>query len=110
MSPPRRSPVGGEPDVTSAQSTKPLPLDPQATAPLVDFMPPADALPFRELPTAPMPPLTPPTVLAPLAPLVPPLPPRVPARSRVSLRTVAALALVVIEVSVLVYLVATWGR
>ena len=109
MSPVRSFPFGKEPAAVLAETTKPLPQsppppNPQATVRLVDFSPPAGALPFRESPPATM---LPP---APTSPLVPPLPPREPARARISVRTVAALVAVVIEVSVLVYLAATWGR
>jgi hypothetical protein len=86
---------------TPVQSTKPLRLDPQVTAPLVNFLPPACALPFREPPTIPMLPT------APLSPLVPPLPQRATRRSRLSFRTMAALLLLAFQALVLGYLVAT---
>ena len=107
MSPVRNFPFGKEPAAMLTQATTPLPIlppNPQATAPLVDFIPPADALPFDEPPAAPM------RLTAPILPLVPPLPSRVPARSRVSFRTAASLVLLVLDVVVLVYLAATWGR
>ncbi len=109
MSPVRSFPFGKEPAAVLAETTKPLPqapppANPQATVRLVNFMPPAEAQPSREPPAAPM------LVTAPIVPLVPPLPLRVPAQPRGSFRTVAALVALVIEVSVLVYLAATWGR
>jgi hypothetical protein len=107
MSAMRSFPFGKEPAAVLTQATTPLPMlppNPQATAPLVNFMPPADALPFDEPPAAPM------LLTAPILPLVPPLPPRTPARSRASFRTAAALVLLVLDVVVLVYLAATWGR
>jgi hypothetical protein len=95
----RRFPFGNEPAPKAAAPTTPLPPhNPQATVPLVDFMPPARALPFRAPPLAPVPPIAP----------APPLPPRVPARSPVSFRTAAAVVLLVLDVLVLVYLAATW--
>jgi hypothetical protein len=109
MSPVRSFPFGKEPAAVLAETTMPLlqsppPPNPQATVRLVDLCPPAGAQPFREPPAAPM------LLTAPILPLVPPLPPRVPARPRVSFRTAAALVVVVIEVLVLLYLAATWGR
>ena len=107
MSAMRSFPFGKEPAAVLTQATTPLPIlppNPQATAPLVDFMPPAAALPFDEPPAAPM------LLTAPILPLVPPLPPRTPARSRASFRTAGALVLLVLDVVVLAYLAATWGR
>jgi len=107
MNPARRFRFGEEPVATLVQSKAPLaslkpPPNAQATAPLVDFLPPPRTLPFREPPTAPMPP---PEPLSPLA-LAPS--PCVPARSRVSFRTAASLVLLVFDVLMLAYLLATW--
>jgi len=102
MSPALRFSFDEEPGCALRQSTTPLPPlplpapDPQATAPLADFLRPA--LPFGESPAEP-----------PCA-LVPPLPPARPAQSRTSLRTAAWLVLLALDLLVLVYLFATRGR
>jgi hypothetical protein len=102
MSPVRRFPFGKEPAAMLVESTGPLPPpNPQATAPLVDFVPPAHTLPFRE------PRITP---RLPPAPLVPSPPRRARAQPWISFRSPAAIALLVLDVVVLVYLAATWGR
>ena len=102
MSPVRTFPFGKEPAAVRAESTGPLPpAKSHATAPLVDFVPPAHTLPFREPRITPM---------LPPAPLVPPPPRRVRAQPWISFRSPAAIALLVLDMVVLVYLVATWGR
>lgn len=110
----RRFPFGSEPALPPsppAERTMPVPPpDPQATAPLSDFVSPRSPLPFRtpEPPTERVP-LTPlPPVTERLAPLVPPPPPRDPARQRVSMRTVAWALLLALDLIVLGYLAATW--
>jgi hypothetical protein len=105
----RRFPFGTEPACVNAERTAPIPSlgpqtsdpqepDPHKTELLADFKPPGSALPFRA-------PLLPP---APTHPLVPPLPPRVPAREPLTLRYVAALVLLVLDIAVLLYLAVTW--
>ena len=102
MSPARRLSFDEEPARPQVEMTTPLPPlplpDPQATAPLADFLPPAPALPFR----------APPTPLVPS--LVPSLPPKASAPPHVSLGTAAAMALLAFDLLVFVYLLATWGR
>jgi hypothetical protein len=108
MSPVRPFPFGKEPAAMRAASTGPLPpAKSHATAPLVDFVPPAHTLPFREPRITPM---LPPAPLVPPSPLVPPPPRRVRAQPWISFRSPAAIALLVFDMVVLVYLVATWGR
>ena len=105
-----RFPFGRAPAPVKEDPTGPVPPpNPQATALLVDFIPPARALPFR----APSSPPAPPSSPAPPAPstsLIRPLPVRPVARSRVSLRNGAGAVLLVLDLVVLVYLAATWGR
>jgi hypothetical protein len=105
MMPVRRFPFGHAPVETPAapraegERTDRLPG--LRTVPLADFQPPANPLPFRAPP--------PPAPAKPFS-LVPQPPRRASAPSRVSLRTVATIVLAVLNVVVIGYLVATWGR
>jgi hypothetical protein len=99
-----RFPFGRAPAPVKEDPTGPVPPpNPQATALLVDFVPPTRALPFRAPSSSPAPPSSPTS-------LVPLLPGRPVVRSRVSFRNGAGAVLLVLDLAVLVYLAATWGR
>jgi hypothetical protein len=99
MTPPRRFPFGSEPALPPAPTA---PVPPPETAPLGAFVPTASVLPFREA-------AAPAERTEPVGPLVPP-PPRAPARSRGSWRTTAWAVLLLVDLVVLAYLIATWKR
>jgi hypothetical protein len=87
-----------DPVLTRAEQTGPLPpSNPQVTAPLIGFVPPERALPFRaSSPDLPAPLIVPQPSSRPL------LPPRL------SFREASSLVLLVLDVLVLAYLALTW--
>jgi hypothetical protein len=100
---PRRFTFDSEPAPPAVPTAPVPPAGSTETALLGAFVPPVSALPFR---TAPPDPVA--TEL--VGPLVLPPPPRVPARSRAPWRTATWSLLLLVDLVVLVYLIATWQR